>query len=158
MNSTGPARVLAIVYYGLMAFTLFAYYYLLGWIYHQLVKRRAEDAVQTENFGKRTWIGFVAAFVLLLTVQIATGRVQECTMVRAIRILESGEAVAYHQEYLERLEILRDDTIQDVVFMPYVNRPDMLFVGDFTGDAENINNVRIAQYWGKNSLRVEYGQ
>lgn len=156
MNSTGPARVLAIVYYGLMAFTLFAYYYLLGWIYQWLTKRREE--VQRENFRKRTWICFASVFVLFLVVQLATGKVQECSVVRAIKVLESGEAVAYHQEYLERLEILRDDSVQDVVFMPYENQPDMIYVGDFTGDASNVNNVRIAQYWGKNSLRVEYGQ
>lgn len=31
-------------------------------------------------------------------------------------------------------------------------------VGDFTGDASNGNNVRIARYWGKNSIRVDYRQ
>lgn len=158
MNSTGPARVLAIVYYGLMAFTFFAYYYLLGWMYQRLADKKREVVSQTKAKGRMAWIGFALSFVLLFAVQLATGKVQECSMVRAIKVLESGEAVAYHREYQDRLELLRDDSVQDVVFLPYVNQPDMLYVGDFTGDVNNINNVRIAAYWEKNSLRVEYGQ
>ena len=56
------------------------------------------------------------------------------------------------------MEILKDDSVLDVVFSPYEHQPDMLYVGDFTGDVTNVNNVRIAEFWGKDSIRVDYGQ
>lgn len=153
MNSTGGGRILAIVYYGFMALMLFCYCYLLGWLNNLLTRK----GMNTE-WNRWLKIFLSMAVVIIVVVQIAGGKVQESTMFRAIRILESGEAVAYEKEYLERLEILRDDSVQDVVFQPYENQPDMIFVGDFTGDASNENNVRIARYWGKNSIRVDYGQ
>lgn len=150
MNTTGPARVLAIVYYGFMAFMLFSYYYLLGYFY-DLFKRK----------GKTLNLKFIpqvisVLFVFLFVMQIASGKMAECTTLRAFRVLQSGEAEEYQQEYRERLEVLRDDAIQDVVFQPYEHQPDLLYVGDFTGDVQNPNNVRIARYWGKNTIIVDY--
>ncbi len=156
MNSTGPGRALAIEYYGINAFMLFSYYYLLGYV-HRVVAERREKLTDGRGYCTAN-IVIASLFVVLMIVQIGSGKMQECTTVRAVRLLRSGEAVAYHEEYLERLEILQDNSIQDVVFKPYTHQPDMLYVGDFTGDASNGNNIRIAEYWGKNSIRVDYGQ
>lgn len=153
MNSTGGGRILAIVYYGFMTFMLFCYCYLVGYVNNLLERKNIK-------IDWNRWFKMIIpmAIVVLLAVQIIKGEVQESTMFRAVRILKSGEAVAYEEEYEKRLEVLRDDSIQEVVFQPYVNQPDMIYVGDFTGDATNVNNVRIAQYWGKRSIRVDYGE
>jgi hypothetical protein len=158
MNSTGPARVLAIIYYGFMLFSLMAYYYILGYLYRyfEAVKLRAE--VQNLTKAKQFVPHMLAAavFVYLAFMQIYSGTFRECTAVKAIHLLRNGEAAAYEQEYQERLKILRDDTVTDVVFMPYENQPDMLFVGDFQGYTDNINNQKVAEYFGKNSIMVQY--
>lgn len=151
MNSTGGGRILAIVYYGFMAFMLFCYCYLVGYLNNLL--KRIGKTLEWNRWPKAV---ISLAVVILLLVQIAGGKVQESNMFRAIRVLESGEAVAYEKEYKARLEILRDDSVQDVVFQPYVNQPDMIYVGDFTGNISDPNNVRIARYWGKNTIRVDY--
>lgn len=156
MNSTGPGRALAIVYYGLMAFMLFSYYYLLGYIHRKVKEGPVRTSKALEFLKKKSLIIYAGLFVLLFVMQISTGKMQEVSTVRAVKLLYSGEAEAYHQEYLERLEILEDDTVQDVVFEPFVHQPDMLFVGDFTGDINNPNNIEIARYWGKNSIMVDY--
>lgn len=155
MNSTGPARVVAIIYYAFMAFMLFCYYYVLGYVHDWLEKRKGKTVVNS-TVGKRFLLGMAGIYAVLFIVQLATGKAAECTTIRAFRILESGEAQAYHEEYLARLEILNDDSVKDVVFSPFENQPDMLYVGDFTGDASNGNNVRIAGFWGKDSIRVDY--
>lgn len=161
MNSTGPARVVAIIYYAFMAFMLFGYYYVLGYVYDWLERKgkrvKIEEAAKAKSFK---WIRLVPVglFAILLVVQLATGKTGECTTIRALRILESGEAQAYHQEHLARQEILNDDSVKNVVFTPFEHQPDLLYVGDFTGDATNGNNVRIAGFWGKDSIRVDYGQ
>jgi hypothetical protein len=158
MNSTGPARVLAIIYYGFMLFSLMAYYYILGYLYRyfEAVKLRAE--VQNLAKAKRFVPHMLAAtvFVYLAFMQIYSGAFRECTAVKAFQLLRNGEAAAYEQEYQERLKVLRDDTVQDVVFMPYENQPDMLFVGDFQGYTDNVNNQKVAEYFGKNSIMVQY--
>lgn len=157
MNSTGPARVVAIIYYAFMAFMLFCYYYVLGYVYDLLERKGKLTKTDTRKLlDKRITLGTIGVFVLLFAVQIFAGKTEECTTMRTFRILKSGEAKAYHEEHLARREILYDDSVKDVVFKPFENQPDMLYVGDFTGDAANGNNVRIAGFWGKDSIRVDY--
>lgn len=93
---------------------------------------------------------------LILGIQLIGGKVAETTTARAIRLLISKEAQSYEQEYQERLAILENDDIKDVVFQPYVHQPDMLYVGDFPEDAQRNMSQKIAQYFGKNTVRVEY--
>ncbi|MBQ4536631.1 MAG: hypothetical protein II994_03310 [Lachnospiraceae bacterium] len=150
MNSTGPARALAIVYYGFMLFTIAGYYYGLGYVHRVLTERKktmAED---------RVCMGCLGISAMLLVVLAITGNLTQCNSVTAVKLLQSGEAAAYEAEFQERLLVLYDETVQDVVFEPYRNQPAMLFVGDFTGDVENVNNIRIAEYFKKNSIRVDY--
>lgn len=195
MNTTGPARVLAIVYYGFMGFTLIGYYYLLGFLYRWWEQRKVlfvpgvQDARKTQDTDtqdmdaqdtdaqdidaqdagkgkRRKFIGnmgqcvpqILAAgvFLLLLLMQLYSGELGECTSAKALYLLGSGEAAAYEQEYQERLAILRDDTVRDVVFQPYRHQPDMLYVGDFQGGTDNINNQKVAEYFNKDSLMVQY--
>ena len=75
---------------------------------------------------------------------------------KAITILANGEAAAYEREYQDRMKVLTEDRVQDVVFQPYEHQPDMLYVGDFTADSHHETNRRIAQYFKKISLRVDY--
>lgn len=149
MNSTGPARVVAIVYYGYLLFAFGSYWYLLGYLYRRLEKRRLP-------YGRQGAAAVAVLFSLLLGVQIFTGALRETTSARAVKLLASGEAAAYEREYRDRLRILEDDMVQDVVFLPYENRPDMLYVGDFAGDAQDATNRKVAQYFHKRTVRVEY--
>lgn len=154
MNSTGPARVLAIVYYGFTLMLFINYVYLLGYLH-----RVAQERQWIVKFVNRAPIAssvLLAAIVMLLAAQLARGEMSETTAYKAVELLASGEAAAYEQEYRERLAILEDDTILDVVFPPYAHQPEMLFVGDFTGDPEHETNQKIAEYFGKNTLRVKY--
>jgi hypothetical protein len=160
MNSTGPARVLAIIYYGFMLFSLTAYYYVLGYLYRycEAVKMKTEiqNEIKTKVNHYAPHMLAAAVFVYLAFIQLYSGEFSECTAIKAYNLLKNGEAAAYEQEYQERLKLLRDDTVKDVVFMPYENQPDMLFVGDFQGDTDNINNQKVAEYFGKDSIMVQY--
>lgn len=153
MNSTGPARAVAIVYYGFMFFSLGAYVYVLGALY-KLFGPKVQGSLRTWRL--KPWGVGAAAVIILLAIQIFSGNMQECTAAEAIGIIASGEGIQYEKEYNERLAILEDDTITDVVFKPYTVQPRMLYVGDFTDDIYNENNVQIAQYFGKNSVMVDY--
>ncbi|MBQ7954657.1 MAG: hypothetical protein IJ282_02805 [Lachnospiraceae bacterium] len=148
MNSTGPARAVAIVYYAYVLSTFFCLYYFLGYI-HRILTEKNRDMKKIDMFA---WAGLP---VLLFVILIASGNSSRLTTVKAIGLLHSGEAKAYHQEFLERLEILQDETVLDVEFEAYKNRPDMLYVGDFHDDPEHFNNQKVAEFYHKNTVRVK---
>lgn len=146
MNSTGPARVVAAVYYGFVLFSFLSYGYLLGYFQRVLAKRRE---VSLEKAA-------AACAVLLVLFQVLTGKAAQTTTATAVRLLFDGEAAAYEQEYQERYRAFTDDSQQEIVLQAYQNRPDLLYVGDFSSDPQEPTNVRVAEFFGKTSVRVEY--
>ena len=150
MNSTGPVRVVDIVYYGFLLFVFWGYYYVLGYCY-RLVERRTRLSLP-RGVGR----GLVVFVLLLGTMQIVGGAVGKTTIGKTVELLASGSAAAYEREYQERRRILEDETVRDVVFKPYENQPDMLYVGDFAGDVQDETNQKTAQYFHKNTLCVAY--
>ncbi len=154
MNSTGPARVVSIVYYGFILFSFFCYVYLMGYLYRRMEERH----LQGRPVKRLPWLkgGMVVIVVLLIMMQVVSGGVKQMTTVKAVELLATGEAQAYEQEYQERMDILEDPSIKDVVFAPYKHQPDMLYVGDTTGDAAHPVNVSMANYFDKNSIYVAY--
>ena len=159
-GSTGPARVVAIVYYAFMLSTFVNYYYALGWLYRRWEMKNNIKNNQVEKTtgwkARMPQILAAGAVLLLLVVQMVSGKMAECSSMQALHVLGTGEAAAYEAEYRERLKVLQDDSVKDVVFKPYEHQPAMLYVGDFTEDVENENNVEIAKYFNKNSIKVDY--
>lgn len=171
MNSTGPARVVAVVYYGFLLFSFLAYGYLLGYVQRKWRKRTAggnellsvpgekESAAgkpgiwEHPRLDRAVMTACIAGIVLF---QIATGAVENCTTGKAVHLLSSGEAKAYDEEYRERYGLFTDNRIQELVLKPYENRPDMLYVGDFSADPQEPTNLKVAEFFGKTSVRVDY--
>lgn len=151
-GNTGPARAVAIVYYGFMLSTLVNYYYLLGWFYQWWQAKVTVKAAPNLPVPQILAAGVV---LFLLAVQMYSGKLMECSSMQALDALVSGEAAAYEQEYQQRLAVLEDDSVKDVVFAPYEHQPAMMYVGDFTPDENNVNNVEIAKYFNKNSIKVD---
>ena len=154
MNSTGPARAVAIVYYGFHLAAFLCYAYFLGWL-HRVITEKYPGCVKMSSVPFIRY-SFLVIALLILGIQLISGKAEETTTGKAIRLLINKEAQGYEQEYQERLAILENDDIKDVVFQPYVHQPDMLYVGDFSEDAQAGSAPKIAQYFGKNTVRVEY--
>ena len=150
MNSTGPARVVSIVYYGYILFFFFTYCYLLG--YFQKIR---EKKIKTASNTKISAARFsVAGILILFALQVISGNLYTLTTAKAVHLLSSGEAKAYEKEYQERMNILLDDTVQDAVLPAYQHRPDMLYVGDFSSDLQSPLNQSAAAYFHKKSILV----
>ena len=171
MNSTGPARVVAVVYYGFLLFSFLAYAYLLGYVQRKWRERTSggnelstvpgekESAAGKPGIWERPRLDravMTACIAGIVLFQIATGSVEYCTTGKAARLLNSGEAKAYDEEYRERYRLFTDNSIQELVLKPYENRPDMLYVGDFSSDPQEPTNLKVAEFFGKNSVRVDY--
>lgn len=157
MNSTGPARAVSIVYYGFILATFFCYYYFLGYVHRVLTERKAARQACKRTISSRVLAVSGGAMVgILLLIQAVTGAMGNCSTSKALRILSTGEARAYHEEFLQRLALLQDDSVRDIVFEPYTHQPDMLFVGDLPGYPEEPTNQRVAWYFHKDSVYVKY--
>ena len=77
--------------------------------------------------------------------------------ITAAKALVSGDAAYYDRQYKERVEILQDDSEADVFFAP-LDVPESLnyslFLGDLSTDESMDVNQKIAQIYGKKSVRV----
>ena len=74
------------------------------------------------------------------------------------------DARKVNPEYFKLLNELVEDKIyyyycprlKDNLCSDYENRPDMLYVGDFSSDPQEPTNVKVAEFFGKASVRVDY--
>ncbi len=156
MNSTGPARAAAIMYYGFILFVFFAYGYLLGYLQRRLARSKPQFCAALPNKCKPFVLPALTA--VALTVALTCGSFSNLTALRAYKLLANGEAAAYEAEYQERLALLQDDTLQEVVFRPYIHRPDLLYVGDFAEDPNTPTNLKVAEYFHKTGVCVDWSE
>ncbi len=70
----------------------------------------------------------------------------------AISDLATGTAATYRKENLERLEILRDDTVKDAALPEHKAQPEMLFYWDVTPDKGEWINTATANYYYKDTV------
>ena len=154
MNSTGPGRAVAIVYYTFLLISFAVFFYWLGYIVRKL-RMRQNTPEKMAVLGKLKIARYVAMTVLLAVI-LFTGVWQETSAAKAIQVLADGEAAAYAAEYEERLLLLNDPEITDVVLTPFTHQPAMIYTGDLPGDPEDPTSKKTAQYFGKNSIYVDY--
>lgn len=153
MNSTGPARVVAICYYGFILSSFAAYWYLLGYYYRWM--HTGSDVRQVEKGVRKGHLMIGAgALAVLLLMQLMNGQLMQTTGAKALISLVSGEAAAYQQEYEARVAVLEDQSKETVILDPFLNRPPLLYVGDLNSDPAEPTNVKVALFYGKKSVSV----
>ena len=156
MNSTGPGRAVAIVYYTFLLTSFAVFFYWLGFVVRKLQMR--QNASEKKAVSGRLKMARYLAMLLLLSGILFTGLWQETSTAKAIRVLTSGEAAAYAAEYEARLLLLNDPEVADVVLTPFTHQPAMIYTGDLPGDPEDPTSQKTAQYFGKHSLYVDYSR
>ena len=156
MNSTGPGRAVAIVYYTFLLTSFAVFFYWLGFVVRKLQMR--QNASEKKAVSGRLKMARYLAMLLLLSGILFTGLWQETSFAKAIRVLTSGEAAAYAAEYEARLLLLNDPEAADVVLTPFTHQPAMIYTGDLPGDPEDPTSQKTAQYFGKHSLYVDYSR
>ena len=153
--STGPGRVLNVIWYGMVLFSYLAIFYILGWIYRKL----RVDILTNKKAMLETWIFVVTIFLVVQCgIGLKNDSIKNMTTMKAVSDLTSGRAKAYDVEYRERLEVLKNSEDMDIVFSEYVHKPKTVYVGDYSSDVMQGSNVHLAKWYNKNSVRVEYGE
>lgn len=155
MNSTGPGRAVAIVYYMFLLISFTVFFYWIGFVVLKM-QARPTPPERIEVSGKLNTARYLAMAVLLFSI-LCTGLWQETSAMKAIRVLTDGEAAAYAAEYEDRLLLLNDPEVTDVILTPFTHQPALIYTGDLPGDPEDPTSRKVAQYFQKTSLYVNYG-
>ena len=154
MNSTGPGRAVAIVYYMFLLISFAVFFYWIGFLVLKM-QARSKPPERIEVSGKLNAARYLAMALLLFSI-LCTGLWQKTSAMKAIRVLTDGEAAAYAAEYEDRLLLLNDPEVTDVVLTPFTHQPALIYTGDLPGDPEDPTSRKVAQYFQKTSLYVNY--
>lgn len=154
MNSTGPGRAVAIVYYMFLLISFSVFFYWIGFVVLKM-QAQPKPPERIEVSGKLNAARYLAMTLLLFSI-LCTGLWRETSAMKAIRVLTDGEAAAYAAEYEDRLLLLNDPEVTDVVLTPFTHQPALIYTGDLPGDPEDPTNRKVAQYFQKTSLYVNY--
>lgn len=169
-SNAGPGRALNLSCYGFLLTSYTALFYVIGY----LLRKYKESSLPSpeveggmfsslKDSKLASWKGIYALIIItVLFFQIGIGYMDDTlflfTSVEATKDILDGSAVAYHQEYLQRMDMLRNAPDEDVVLVPFVNRPLTILVGDYGSDPEQVSNQALAKWCGNRSVQVDYGQ
>ena len=157
MSSLGMARVVNVNYYAFLIFLFLILVYWCGWISRKLppapapVKGKKGNAKRDQSIQPGL-TGILAACFLLGCVIVSGADTNAMTSVSAARSLITGEARAYHEEHLSRLELYTDPEIRQVEVSALTTLPHVLYFDDITPDPTDWRNTAIAAYYNKDSV------
>lgn len=158
LGSTGPGRIINIIYDSFLLISYIQLFYLLGYICRRWEEAVTEDKRQKERLGGLFSTLYNGAVITLCGILLFSGMILDLTTVTACKVWIKGEGKQYDKEYTERLAVLEDESITDVVFAPYTVEPELVFIADGTEDPEFVNNREWADFYGKNSLVIRAGE
>lgn len=158
MGNAGPTRLLNIIYFAFVILLIFDLSYILGWC-RRTAEKRGLCAKTKEQESKGERPVYSAVFLMaVLVLFLASGKLvgsHHYTSSNALRELLQGEASTYYDAAMERMELLNDDSQQDVVLPRYSVQPWILYFDDITTDPTDWRNVAVSNYYQKNSVVLE---
>lgn len=154
LGSTGPGRIINIIYDSFLLTSYVQMFYLLGYICRKWEEAVVEEKRQKERLKNLFRTLYNGAVITLASVLLLSGNILDLTTVTACKVWIGGKGEQYDREYRKRLAVLEDETITDVVFEPYTVEPELVFIADGTEDPEFVNNREWADFYGKNSLVI----
>lgn len=158
-NNGGAARVFCLVYYLMIITQTMMYFYALG-----AICRFAESGMlgkRIKNVGRSRFF-MAGLLVLVFFLVLCLNRSFSSLFIKpnavtAVKALISGEAQYYDRQYRERVLVLEDDSVSEVVFKPY-DVPEALnyylYLGDLSQDETTIVNQQLADIYNKSSIKV----
>ena len=152
--SVAAGRLHDIAYFVFVLMVYVVLFYVLGW----LQKNVFQENVKKDSGLSPRMIDYLMVLFLFLIVGsmldgVINGNVNISYM--ATQSLVSGQAKEYKLENEERLKVLHDENIKNVVFESFTNPPELLFFEDITPNSGEWINDTMAVYYGKESVKRE---
>lgn len=150
MGHTGPERLLNIIYFAFVILLIFDLSYVLGWCGRAAERRGL--CVKTEQPDRPVFpVPFLLVILLFFVLSCKLAEAQY-TSSSALWELLQGEASTYYDTAAERLELLNDESLQDVVLPRYSVKPWILYFNDVATDPADWRNVAVSNYYQKSSV------
>lgn len=93
--------------------------------------------------------------LMLLIFYTSVNREGEYISYGAYASLVTGQAKTYHEEYLERLEVLKDEDNLNPVLKPFTQKPFLLYVDDIIEDPLDWRNMAMSNWYRKESVTLD---
>lgn len=153
-GTTGGGRMAAILYYSCLLWVIGNFIYWMGW----LARRQNKIQKALEKAGALTGkyiLPYCAIIGIVLCGVIYTCDLKELSSYKAYRDLRQGWAKQYAAEWDARLEILHDDTVEEVELKPLSVYPETIQYTDLQPEDGYLwVNRDCAKYYGKKSIMV----
>lgn len=151
--SFGEGRVENVSFFIWLLITYMILVYLSGWIVHKgECKVIASDELSQKM---KFFVLIFGAFFVVLTIVCVRKDTTIFIGTDALYSLVTGEAKQYKIENEERLKILHDDNITEVVLPAFKATPSLLIFQDISSNPEEWLNTVVAEYYHKESVRRE---
>lgn len=146
MGTVGAGRTINIIkmWFILMLFLNEAYW--IGYIKQKIAKENLEKMPDI-----RIWIGGILFLVFVSFVLNKERQGVDYSSYMAYVSLRSGEAELWHEEYMERVELLNSE-IKEVELIPYSVKPYLLYLDDVTTHSYDWQNWAVARWYSKDKV------
>lgn len=150
MTTLGALRIHDLYYYTYCLLMAAVVFYLCGWLAH-----RCDFKQSGKKSGNRTPGFLVGTAALLCLSLLCSPDFSSIHCVSAAVSLKNGTAQEYDRQMDARLALCLDPTVKDVVLEPLTVRPPLFasWSPGTTDDPENITNQRMAEFYGKMTVR-----
>lgn len=145
----GAGRIYNIIYLTWLLLLVVNMIYLYGWF----VKKCGVQNFIGEKEDQICRISVLAGIAFCMVINAAAVP-ERFTFVSAMNCIVSGEAEVWKQEEKERMEVLLDDEVKDAEIREFSVKPDLLFYEDIEPEADNWKNIRMSDYFRKDSVRL----
>ena len=153
LGVSGPERLRSIVFYSFFWLVLINLWYWLGWVRRAVLPRLAGREVLL----RRAWAAVPVLLALLAATTLYYHYYDMSTTGRAAAALADGSAEYYWQQQADRLPLLEDPAVTDVVLEPLDvpgNLNELLFNGDLKEDPAIWVNQAVANFYHKTTVRI----
>lgn len=150
MASYGPPRVANVNQYLAILMLVGLAFYWSGWIGRKTAPQPEKKVQKKDPKEDSSSFPFIVFLVVLIATGIGFGLADDpnyMTSTSAVSSLVSGEGKAYHQEYLDRLEVVTQHVGESVVLPPFQHQPHLLFFDDITTDPQDWRNLAFAKFY-----------
>ena len=159
-GTNGGRRMGDILWYNYVVWLTLNVFYWVGWIRKKLPEQTIEQwRERTCKFRRWGVLLYCMAVGVILAAWIYHFDLRELSSYKAYRDCRQGWAQQYAREWEERLEVLHDDTVQEVEFYPLSVLPETITYADLQPpDGYIWVNHACAAYYGKSSVTVIVGE
>ena len=148
LGHSGLSRLLNVVRMSYQLLLIINEGYFIGWLRRVLGEKGRKDfTLHLSGF-------LILAILMWGSVHFHHNPLGTFTTFSAYYYIRVPQAAWYYNEYMERREILETSAGQNVLLIPYQNKPWLFFIEDITEDPDDWRNSGVSRYYSLSSVRL----